>query len=206
MTGLLRKSLRVLFLSAGLCTCFASLAQDKDAFDPFSADIEENVSTPAVPPKYSEAVAAAMSPLGKALKDAGLKVSKVRSGEVVMAEIPASALFAPNSRELRLDAGRFLSPLLPYVKRTDKYKVVIAAHADNTGDSAYADDLTADRANAVDAYFEKETGEDSQAIPYGIGSDEPIAPNVGVKNRASNRRIEIYFIPTKEFIDKARKK
>lgn len=43
-------------------------------------------------------------------------------------------------------------------------------------------------------------------IPYGLGYDEPVAPNTGVANREKNRRVEIYFVPTKDFIDKARKK
>ncbi len=198
--------------SLALCTAMAigitATAQGKkEVFDPFSAGIEENVSTPAVQPKHSAAVAAAMGNLARTLRDAGYKVSKVRSGEVIMVTIPCSTLFAPNTTELKSTAAKTLRPLVPYVKRTDNYKIVIAVHADNTGDATYADAITADRANAVDAFFSTElNGVETPIIPYGIGMDEPVAPNTGVTNRAANRRVEIYFIPTQNFIDKARKK
>ncbi|MBD5232735.1 MAG: OmpA family protein [Bacteroidales bacterium] len=206
MKRLVFNTLRTFTAAALLCVASAATAQSKDDFDPFAADIEENVSTPAVPAKYSAAVASAMGNLARTLKEAGYKVEKVRSGEVVMVVIPSSTLFAPNALTLKPEAAAKLRPLVPYVKRSDKYKVVIAAHADNTGDTKYADEITAERATAVDAFFEKEIGVESQAIPYGLGFDEPVAPNTGINNRAANRRIEIYFIPTKEYIDNIKKR
>ncbi len=90
--------------------------------------------------------------------------------------------------------------------RSDNYKVVVAVHSDNTGDEMYADRLTSDRANAIDEYYfhasgDKETG----IIPYGLGSDEPVAPNSGRANREKNRRVEIYFVPTAELIEKIKR-
>lgn len=176
------------------------------AFDPLAANIEENIAEPAVQPKHSAAVASAMNNLLRTLRNTGYSAEAVRSGEVVLVTVPASQLFAPNAVTLCNDASKKLAPLVPYIKRTDNYKVVIAMHSDNTGDELYAERLTADRVNAVDEYFYKACGNvETGIIPYGLGADEPVAPNTGIHNREKNRRLEIYFIPTETFIDKAKK-
>ena len=59
----------------------------------------------------------------------------------------------------------------------------MAVHSDNTGDDIYAERITTERANAVDEYFAPSFGGESPIIPYGLGSDEPVAPNSGVANR-----------------------
>ena len=178
-----------------------------DDFDPMAANIEENIAHPAVSDKASAKVAAAMKQLIRALQNAGYDAEGVRKGEVALVTIPCSDLFAPNSVELLPSAKGKLAPLMPYMKRTDNYKVILAVHADNTGDDLYAERLTADRANAIDEfYYEANGNQDIDLIPYGLGADEPVSPNIGVENRAKNRRVEIYFVPTEVLIDKARKR
>lgn len=192
---------------AALVLCAAPALFGAEPFDPFSAGIEENMAHPPVPQKHSRAVAKAMDLLHTALEHNGYVVNSVRSGEVVTVVIPASRLFAPNSTRLSERGEPLLRGLLPYVKRSDKFKVVVAVHSDNTGDNAYAEALTADRANAIDEFFcSAAGGEDAiLLIPYGLADDEPVKPNTGVANRAANRRVEISFIPTKEYIDRIRK-
>lgn len=180
-------------------------ARGAEPFDPLSAGIEDNINNPAVPQKLKTKVSSAMLSLERTLRDVGYKTTRVRSGEVVLVTIPCSALFAPNSDALKNNAGGKLAALVPYVKRSDNYKVIVAVHADNTGDEEYADRLTADRANAIDEYFFRHNANvDTGVIPYGLGADEPIAPNTGVRNRAANRRVEIYFVPTSSYIEKIR--
>lgn len=193
---------RTVTFLASVCVSLAALA-----FDPLSASIAENLATPAVKPKESPAVVAAMGNLQKALKNANYTADTTRSGEVVMVTIPCAELFAPNSGTLLPSAPQKLKGLVPYVKRTDNFKVIIAVHADDTGDDLYAEQITTDRANAVDEYFFSVMNEeDTGIIPYGLGNDEPVAANTSVKNRAKNRRVEIYFVPTEDFIDKSKRK
>ena len=197
------------FIAGALFACWISAAYGapKDDFDPFTAGIEENINTPKVGTKQLPKLTAAMAQLERTLKSAGYAATRVRSGEVVLVTIPCSELFAPNSTSLKKTDGSKLSALVPYVKRTDNYKVVIAVHADNTGDASYADAITADRATAIDEFFyHRNSNTDTGIIPYGIGADEPVKPNTGVRNRAANRRVEIYFIPTSAFIEKVQKK
>ena len=174
-------------LCAAILAPCALPAQNNDDFAPLAAGIEENIRQPAVAPKHSKAVAAAMERLAVKLRHEGYNVSAVRSGEVIMVTLPCSLLFPPNSTSLSPKGE------------------IVAAHSDDTGDGLYADRLTADRANTVDDYFYRALGEqDSGIIPYGLGGDEPLMPNHGIENRAMNRRVEIYFVPTRAFIDKAK--
>lgn len=197
--------LKRLLATALLAVGLAATAANND-IDPFSVNIEENIATPAVSAKESQAVINSMSQLVKTLRNAGYHVDAVRKGEVALVTIPCSDIFASNSVELKQDAGKRLLPLLPYIKRSDNFKVILAVHSDNTGDEMYAENITADRANAIDEFFFKANdSHDTGIIPYGLGADEPVAPNTGVLNRAKNRRVEIYFVPTRELIEKARK-
>ncbi len=87
--------------------------------------------------------------------------------------LPCSLLFPPNSTSLSPKGESRLAPLAQFVEQHDKYKVIVAAHSDDTGDGLCADRLTADRANTVDDYFlprTRRTGP-SASIPYGLGGD-----------------------------------
>ena len=193
--------------AVGLLLCSLSTVAQKTAFDPLSASIEENIATPAVQPKHNTAVASAMTPLLKAIRNHGFNAQTVRSGEVIMASIPAAELFVPNQRQLGETAKSSLKLLFPYIRLHNKYKVIVAVHCADTGDDMYREELTADRANAIDElFFNLNGGADTGIIPYGLGDDEPLAPNTSLKNRDKNRRVEIYFVPTQEFIDSAKKR
>lgn len=174
-------------------------------FDPLDADIEANLNNPPVPGKATQAVCSAMSQLIRTLRQAGFNVRGVRSGQVAMVTIPAAQLFAPNSATLKESASSILRQLMPYIKRNDNYKVVIAVHSDDTGDETYNTQLTTDRANAIDEYFyHLNSNVDTGIIPYGLGYDEPCAANNSIADRARNRRVEVYFVPTSEYIEKIR--
>lgn len=196
---------RCICLAAGLLLSSPLSAAANDD-DPYSVNIEQNLATPAINAKHSAVVANAMGLLTRTLRQAGFETQGVRKGEVTMVTIPCRDLFGPNSIEIKAKGKQLLSKLMPYIKRSDKYKVVMAVHADDTGDAIYAERITSDRANAIDEYFASALGGESPVIPYGLGNDEPVAPNTGVANREKNRRVEIYFVPTKDFIDNARKK
>mgnify|MGYP001508909142 CR=1 FL=1 len=196
---------RCICLATGLLLSSQLSAAANDD-DPYSVNIEQNLATPAVNAKHSVAVSNAMGLLTRTLRQAGFETQGVRKGEVTMVTIPCRDLFGPNSIEIKAKGKQLLSKLVPYIKRSDKYKVVMAVHADDTGDAIYAERITSDRANAIDEYFASALGGESPVIPYGLGNDEPVAPNTGVANREKNRRVEIYFVPTKDFIDNARKK
>lgn len=188
-----------------LFTGIVTSAQKSNDFDPMSADIESNIKHPPVPHKQSASIAKAMSAVSKALKHAGYNATAVRSGEVVLVTIPCNELFAPNSSTLLPEAPEKLRGLSPYIKETTNFKTILAVHSDDTGDELYRDRLTSERANAIDDFFYRHNGEqETGIIPYGLGADEPLKANTSIANRAANRRVEIYFVPTEIFIRHSR--
>lgn len=203
----LKTKLSILYLVGYMAgsLLYHTLAQrNAEPFDPMGAEIEANIKHPPVSPKHSAAVAKAMHPVVKALEHAGYQVETVRNGEVVMVTIPCSRLFAPNSSTLLDGASDVLRALNPYVKESENFKTILAVHSDDTGDDAYCDRITSERANAIDEYFYTRNGQaETGIIPYGLGSDEPLKANTSIEGRAANRRVEIYLVPTETFIKHA---
>ena len=195
---------KLLILLLASVVALAAVAED---FDPLNADIEQNLTHPAVARKHSPAVKTGMSQLLRAIRALGFDASAVRDGEVVLVTIAASELFAPNAFTPKNAAITRLRPLMPYVKRSDNYKVIVAVHSDNTGDSFYNDSITVARADAIDDIMTRlNDGAETGVIPYGLGDDEPLAANISIEARRRNRRVEIYFVPTAGFIDKSRRR
>ncbi|MBP3589614.1 MAG: OmpA family protein, partial [Muribaculaceae bacterium] len=82
------------------------------------------------------------------------------------------------------------------VESASHYKVLVAVHADDTGDDAYSDALTEARANAVDDLLWQLAGrDDTNVVIYGLGKDEPLNDNTTRTDRRANRRIEFYIVP-----------
>lgn len=192
-------------LTASVLLLASLLPRAEQPFDPMEATLEQNINHPAVAPRHSAAVAAGMTALARSLQNAGYDVSTERNAEVVVVTIAASDLFASNATTLAGGASALLTPLWHYIQMTDRYKVLVASHTDDTGDELYSDRLSSDRANAVDEFFYRLAGTDTGIIPYGIGREDPVASNVTIDGRRKNRRIEIFFIPTAAHIDNLRR-
>lgn len=188
----------LVLLLAGFGSGFAA---QPDKVDETALTFEENINIPAIgSKKAAQAVRTAMTELSRRINDAHLSASTERNGEIVCVTVPCADLFRANARELSPSAHIILDKLKPYISRPEQFKVIIAVHSDNSGDQEYLDELTADRANAIDEYFASHYTRELNIIPYGIGSDEPKTNNVTMRNRALNRRVEFYFIPTSAYI------
>lgn len=184
----------------------ATAADNSPATPPDNLDlsVEENLAVPAVPAKAKAYVKGAMDQLRRYFVKDGFHVESMRDGEVIQLSVPCSRLFAPGATDLKESAASVLKPLGMVVREPLKYKMLITVHTDDTGDLMYADSITATRANAIDDYLWQLAGEkDTNVIPYGIGRDEPLAPNNSIKNREANRRVEFIIIPDMELLRQA---
>lgn len=192
-----------------LCALLAAAAsfQILTAANPDPADltIDENIATPAVPKKAAAAVKKHMADLAASLTRHGLSARADRQGEVVSVTIPCSALFPANSAALGKSAPGILESIAPLLKYPTMYKVIIAVHSDNTGETAYLDNLTAERANALDDLLCRLSAtEGTNIIPYGMAADDPIDSNDTVTGRDANRRVEINIVPEWQMIAAAK--
>lgn len=180
-------------------------AQNPDA-DVYDLTPDQNINTPQVQPKYSQAIVRHIEGLIAYFKKHGLTAEPRRRGEVACIIIEADWLFAPNDTVLSPKAGDILRHMANIAKMPDTYKLVVLGHADDTGDDSYSDYLTEVRANAVDEYLESliDNGAQPNIIPYGMSYEEPRLKNTSMDNRRQNRRIEIYIIPEKRLIKMAK--
>lgn len=130
-------------------------------------------------------------------------IEACRNKEVTLITIPASALFAPNSTDLLPEAKTYLNPIKRYMQDPDMFRVLLVMHTDNTGSEKYRDNITADRVDAVTAWFEDQGADTSYTFSYAFGDETPLVPNTSVENRDKNRRLEIYLMPGEKMLEKA---
>jgi outer membrane protein OmpA-like peptidoglycan-associated protein len=171
---------------------------------PIDMTIEENIATPAVPSKASNAIIRHMDRIGKTFTKHGLEVKMARKGEVLSVILPCDDLFAPNETELKSDASKLLSAFNALLKLPTLYKLLVVVHSDDAGDEAYSDRLTEERSNAIDEYFSETLGDNLNLVPYGVGFDDPCASNNSIAGRKANRRVEVYIIPEKQTVEMAK--
>ncbi len=171
---------------------------------PVDMTIDENIATPAVPSKASNAIIRHMDRIGKTFTKHGLEVKTLRKGEVICVLLPCDELFKPNETELKPEASKVLSAFNALLKLPTLYKILAVVHSDDAGDEAYSDSLTEARSNAIDDYFNETVSDNLNFVPYGVGFDDPIASNNSIAGRKANRRVEIYIIPEKQTVEMAK--
>lgn len=173
--------------------------------DPHDYSLDENLLTPVVPQKLHETVTRHMNSTARKLAQRKLeKVETLRNGEVIVATIGTDGLFAPNDTLLRKEADELLRPYYNLLNMPGYYKIVMALHTDNTGSDQYTDYLSETRINEIYNLMAGHTDNEGQLIPYALGASDPLLPNDSQKNRATNRRLEIFIIPDKLLIEMAR--
>lgn len=158
--------------------------------------IEENINSPEVPTKHSDAARNAMQTLAAQMQKAGLSVDlNERGGMVLMVTIPASQLFAANDTALVASADNILKTISSPLRVPDRYKLLIAAHSDDTGSDDYLVTLTQARADAILTWLTQHGLPTDGVVTYGMGHDEPIDADTSRAGRQRNRRIELYYVP-----------
>ena len=132
----------------------------------------------------------------------------MRKGEVVIASVPASELFAPNDTLLLPSASDKLKPFLPYFRTHGKFMVILAMHSDNTGSDDYLYALTEKRILALYNYFDNAASQTDMLQGYPMAGSEPLphTPNNTMANRNKNRRLEIFIVPGPILISEAKTK
>lgn len=196
--------LAVLLLATTSCTTLQELQQSHTAAQPIAFDITaslaQNLEAPTQTPLATQQLRTHMVKLANRIKGAEC----LRDGEVIKLELPMQTLFAPNDTLLSQKATKQLAPLRTL--QSPRYNIAIVAHADNTGSDSYTQRLTQQRADAIVGWLMQEGATATSIATYPMGSTQPLYPNNSVENRAKNRRVEIYIIPTTELVEELRRK
>lgn len=118
---------------------------------------------------------------------------------VLKVTIPARVLFAQNDTIMLSSADSFLRPLLRIVKGNEAVaSVIIAGFSDNNGSEKYVNTLSGGRARQVHRWFARQGVGPSDIHSFGFGNRVPRNANETIAQREKNRRITLYFIPTKK--------
>jgi outer membrane protein OmpA-like peptidoglycan-associated protein len=84
-----------------------------------------------------------------------------------------------------------LKSIVKMMKENPGYRLVIAGHTDNVGDSAANMAISSERADAVARYLGKNGVDTKRLTAQGYGSSIPLESNETEKGRARNRRVEL---------------
>ncbi|CAM3883201.1 OmpA family protein [Vreelandella rituensis] len=128
----------------------------------------------------------------------GSRIEIDRRGDDIVLNMPSSVTFGFDSAQLTPQARDALSEVSQVVREYGDTRVNIAGHTDSTGDAAYNQRLSEQRAQAVGSYL-NQTGVPSTRInTRGYGEAQPVASNETEQGRTQNRRVEITLTPTGE--------
>ena len=142
--------------------------------------------------------------------DGECTVESFRNKEVLLITIPAHLLFGPNETDLLPSASEYLTPIRRYLRDADMYRVLLVMHTDNTGSEEYREQITEDRVDAVFDWFDESGSDTRYLFSYAMSDDMPLTENGrdvendSMENRDKNRRLEIYLMPGKKMVEKAR--
>lgn len=185
---------------AAMCTYAQQPTEDTEG----EITLEQTLATPEVPQKQNASVKNYMKREALALHKKGYKVETMRKGEVVIVTIPTGELFAPNDTLLMKSADRQLRTFLPYFATEGKFKVVLALHTDDSGSDSYLADLSEKRIVALYDYFDTNATHTDDLVGYPIAATDPLVDNTTRSNRAANRRLEIFILPSTGLINECR--
>ncbi len=128
----------------------------------------------------------------KAPEPVEIKVSE--EVQKVINKVFSNLQFETGKSVIRTSSYESLNTLVTLLRDHPEFRLSIAGHTDNVGNSAKNLKLSKDRAAAVKAYLTKGGVEAVRIISNGFGSTKPIAPNSTPEGRAQNRRVEFKIV------------
>ena len=114
----------------------------------------------------------------------------VRVGEGIVIEFNNQILFGFDQAELSPVAKTNLDKLVSILNKYPDTDIEVQGHTDNTGASAYNQELSIRRASAVSAYLSRNNINSSRLNIKGFGETIPKYNNATADGQSQNRRVE----------------
>lgn len=122
----------------------------------------------------------------------GVDVVEMPDGTLKV-NIPSSAGFASSSYAIKPELAPLLNSVARALEQHPQIRAKVVGHTDSTGQLAYNETLSLNRARSVTTYLENNGVAASRLTAEGRGPSDPVASNDTVEGRAANRRVEIYL-------------
>lgn len=127
---------------------------------------------------------------------AGAHVERV--GEGILITFESGMVFDTESYALKNDTKSNLDKLAATLKKYDDTNILIEGHTDDTGEDAYNQKLSENRADAVEDYLVTQGIKNSRVTTKGYGESQPLAENATADGRQKNRRVEVAIYANKQ--------
>ena len=131
----------------------------------------------------------------------GVKVERV--GEGIVIEFTDNVLFGYDNFELRDEAKTNLVKLVTILNKYPDTNIEIHGHTDSKGSTAYNQNLSEQRANAVSNYLLSKDISSIRLTSIGYGEEKPKFSNLTEEDRAKNRRVEFAITANEKMIREA---
>jgi len=119
------------------------------------------------------------------------RIGIIRSGNQLIVRMPQDITFATDSANVASGLQDDLRTLASSMNKYPNTTVTVIGHTDNTGSSAYNQDLSNRRASSVAGILIGSGVSSGRIRSVGYGETQPIASNQTPEGRAQNRRVDI---------------
>ncbi|MCG6901662.1 MAG: OmpA family protein [Rhodobacter sp.] len=123
------------------------------------------------------------------------RIQIINNGDHLIVRMPDGILFDVDSAAVKPGLRSDLQVLAGSLNRYPGSTVQVVGHTDNTGTSAYNQDLSERRASAVSSVLIGAGVNAGRVQSFGLGESQPIATNLTAEGKAQNRRVDITIRP-----------
>jgi outer membrane protein OmpA-like peptidoglycan-associated protein len=121
-----------------------------------------------------------------------------RVGEGILITFDSGLLFDFDSYNLRSATKANIEKLSETLKKYDDTNILIEGHTDNTGEDAYNQKLSENRADAVENHIVAQGITDSRITTKGYGESQPLDSNESEAGKQKNRRVDVAIYANKQ--------
>jgi len=125
----------------------------------------------------------------------GIDVAEQPDGSLKV-NVPSTVSFDTDSYTLKPQLRPVLDTVAQSLNENPQLRAKVVGHTDSTGQAAYNQTLSENRARSVVNYLARQGVAQTRLSSEGRGQNDPIADNGSAAGRAENRRVEIYLYAT----------
>lgn len=124
--------------------------------------------------------------------DMGIDVAEQPDGSLKV-NVPSTVSFDTDSYTLKPELRPVLDAVAQSLNQNPELRAHVVGHTDSTGQAAYNQTLSENRARSVTNYLARQGVAATRLTSEGRGLNDPIADNATAQGRAENRRVELYL-------------
>jgi len=128
----------------------------------------------------------------------GTGVQVQRYGDKIRLIMPGNITFKTGKYDISSNFYNTLDGVTRVLAKFEDTQLMVAGHADSTGNAKFNQTLSANRALAVSNYLQQQGINGGRLMSRGFGSDMPVASNETAQGRQSNRRVELDIVATQQ--------